>query len=152
MVHRHGKAGVGAVAVLVLTAMLWAHTVAGRTWTDVSGNRMEAEFVDFRNGIVRIKRQDNKVLAIPWDRLSKQDQRYVTLITTTRKHSTGLPYKLGAGVICGLPSLLISKRKKNLGVGLLAFTSCCVGGFFMGFIVALPVGLLFLVLVGTLPD
>ena len=56
-----------------------APAVAGmRTWTDSSGKyTVEAEFVDFEDGQVRLKKRDGKVIPIALKRLSVADRKHL---------------------------------------------------------------------------
>jgi hypothetical protein len=50
-----------------------------RTWSDSTGTfTLEAEFVGIVDGKVKLKKSDGKMAFIPLDRLSKEDQTYVT--------------------------------------------------------------------------
>jgi hypothetical protein len=49
-----------------------------RTWSDVSGTfTLEAEFVGIEDGKAKLKKADGKVVAVPLDRLSKEDQELI---------------------------------------------------------------------------
>lgn len=49
-----------------------------RTWTDATGkHKVEAKFLDFADGKVRLKRQDGKIVTMALERLSKADQKLV---------------------------------------------------------------------------
>jgi hypothetical protein len=49
-----------------------------RTWSDVTGRfKIEAEFVSIADGKVSLRRADNRVIAVPLDKLSAADQAYV---------------------------------------------------------------------------
>lgn len=49
-----------------------------RTWTDSSGEfTVEAEFVDFVEGKVRLKRTDGRIITVPIEKLSEADQKFV---------------------------------------------------------------------------
>ena len=50
-----------------------------RTWTDSTGQyKTEAEFVDFKDGMVRLRRADNgEIRSIPLEKLSEADQQFV---------------------------------------------------------------------------
>ena len=51
---------------------------SARTWTDSTGNHtVEAEFVDLKDGKVRLKKEDGKTITIPIERLSEADQEFV---------------------------------------------------------------------------
>lgn len=49
-----------------------------RTWSDVTGRfRIEAAFVSMADGKVNLRRADNRVVAVPLEKLSAADQAYV---------------------------------------------------------------------------
>jgi len=49
-----------------------------RKWTDSTGQySVRAEFVDVKDGTVRLKKENGKTLSVPLDKLSKADQDYV---------------------------------------------------------------------------
>lgn len=49
-----------------------------RPWTDNSGTRtIEAEFVEFKNGTVVLKKEDGKTLRLPLAKFSAEDQEFV---------------------------------------------------------------------------
>jgi hypothetical protein len=53
-------------------------TSAARTWTDRGGRQLEAAYVSFHGGMVRIERErDGKVFDVPLDRFSNADQAFV---------------------------------------------------------------------------
>ncbi len=55
-----------------------AGTLHGHTWTDRQGRTVEAEFLSFADGMIRIKRaSDGKVFEMPLERLSDADQEFV---------------------------------------------------------------------------
>ena len=57
--------------------------VAGgtRTWTDASGRfKIDAEFVKVADGLLTLKRADGKMIQIPLEKLSNEDQTYVKSI------------------------------------------------------------------------
>ncbi len=75
-----------------------ANPLAGtRTWTDTTGQyKTEAEFVDFKDGRVHLKKADGTLVAIPLDRLSPADQQLVrsgTQLSPVAKH----PIAAGVG-------------------------------------------------------
>ncbi len=49
-----------------------------RTWTDTSGNTVEAAFVKLEDGVVHLRRPDGKIAPVPLEKLSKQDQEFVS--------------------------------------------------------------------------
>ncbi len=57
-----------------------------RKWSDAGGTySVVAEFVELKDGVVRLRREDGRIARIPLDRLSEADQRYV------RQKMTGRP-------------------------------------------------------------
>ena len=67
---------------ICLPALLMALVVTpqgdSRTWTDSSGKyKIEAEFVDCDGVRVRLERHDLKIVALPLEGLSEEDQKYV---------------------------------------------------------------------------
>jgi hypothetical protein len=49
-----------------------------RTWSDASGVfEIQAEYVGFEDGKVKLKKQDGSVIAVPLERLSTADQQFV---------------------------------------------------------------------------
>ena len=57
-----------------------------RTWTDSTGtHKVEAEFVDFKDGKVQLKKEDGKTITIPIERLSDADQDSVKSQTQQKK-------------------------------------------------------------------
>jgi len=66
------------VAVAPILAAPPAPVIASRKWTDSTGQHsVQAEFVDAKDGTVRLKREDGKTISVPIDKLSKADQQYV---------------------------------------------------------------------------
>ena len=63
-------------AVLVLAVC--TSVASARTWTDSTGKHtVEAEFVDLKDGKVRLKKEDGRTITIPIERLSEADRAYV---------------------------------------------------------------------------
>lgn len=62
------------IAVAVLQTCLHAEV---RTWTSTEGKELRAEFVSQSGGSVSVKRSDGSVIAIPLNRLSNEDQKWV---------------------------------------------------------------------------
>jgi len=59
-----------------------------RIWTSSSGEHtVEAEMVDFKDGKVRLKKTDGKVITLPMEKLSKADQELVRSIAVTTPRS-----------------------------------------------------------------
>ena len=64
--------------VLLCGWMASAQALAARTWTDRTGKyRIEAEFVDAKDGKVRLRKTDGKVITLPLEKLSSADRQYV---------------------------------------------------------------------------
>ena len=49
-----------------------------RTWTAINGKKVEAEFVSNEEGIVKLKLKSGKVFEVPADKLSKEDNEFIT--------------------------------------------------------------------------
>jgi hypothetical protein len=63
---------------LVLLLRVPFSQAAVRTWTDVTGRHStEADFVDFKDGKVRLRKTGGTVISVRLERLSSVDQRYV---------------------------------------------------------------------------
>jgi hypothetical protein len=66
------------LATLLLLAVC-APAASARNWTDSTGTQsVEAQFVDFNNGQVRLKKANGSIITVPVGQLSQADQRYVT--------------------------------------------------------------------------
>ena len=52
-----------------------------RTWTAVNGKEVEAEFVSNEKGIVKLKLNSGKVFEVPADKLSKEDNEFISSLT-----------------------------------------------------------------------
>ena len=81
-------------AELLLAVLIVAVTYtvcAGRAWTDRKGRQVEAEYIAFEEGKVRIKRiSDGKLFDIPLENLSDVDQAFIK-----SKHREALPAEQG---------------------------------------------------------
>jgi len=75
-----------------------ANPLAGmHTWTDSTGQyKTEAEFVEFKDGRVHLKKADGSPVAIPLDRLSPADQQLVRS-STQPSPATKQPAAAGVG-------------------------------------------------------
>ena len=51
-----------------------------RTWTAVNGKEVEAEFVSIEKGIVKLKLKSGKVFEVPVNKLSKEDNEFITAL------------------------------------------------------------------------
>jgi formylglycine-generating enzyme required for sulfatase activity len=70
------KSSYSVVALLVMVVCV--PTALARKWTESTGKyTVEAEFVDFKDGKVRLKKESGTVVAIPLERLSAADQEWV---------------------------------------------------------------------------
>ena len=49
-----------------------------RTWTAVNGKEVEAEFVSNEKGIVKLKLKSGKVFEVPANKLSKEDNEFIS--------------------------------------------------------------------------
>ena len=52
-----------------------------RTWTAVNGKEVEAEFVSNEKGIVKLKLKSGKVFEVPANKLSKEDNEFISYLT-----------------------------------------------------------------------
>ncbi len=80
------------VAVLLLTVTFGVIADEGkiRTWKDATGGfSVEAEFVDFADGKVRLKKSDGDVISVGLDQLSEADQEYVRSLSGTAGEKEG---------------------------------------------------------------
>ena len=73
--------------VIFFVMLIACQKIAGaREWTDATGNYcVEAELVDFRNGIVRLRKEDGKIVTVPFEKLSPADRRYLEREPTAGK-------------------------------------------------------------------
>lgn len=59
-------------------ALLVTVEVSARTWTDAKGKfRIEAEFVELKDGKVVLRKPDGKTISVPLGKLSTADQKFV---------------------------------------------------------------------------
>ena len=54
-----------------------------RTWTAVNGKEVEAEFISNSDGQVTLKLKSGKVFKVPLDKLSKNDQNFIEISSST---------------------------------------------------------------------
>jgi hypothetical protein len=67
---------------MTLMAGLSPQSVFARKWTDSTGkHHIEAEFVEFKDGKVRLRRPDSSFVVIPIESLSETDQQFVRAVT-----------------------------------------------------------------------
>src|SRR5688500_899300 len=75
---------------LSLLVLFWASvsTAETRKWKDTTGKyEIEAEFVDFSDGKVTLKRTDGSDVSVPMTRLSGADQAFVRAELKARRDS-----------------------------------------------------------------
>lgn len=67
------------VLLIIQVILFYVSSIAeARTWTDVTGRTLEAEFLDFKNGNVMIKRlSDGRIFELPFSKFSQEDQSFV---------------------------------------------------------------------------
>ncbi len=64
--------------MLVAAFLAVPHDCFGRTWRDATGEySTEAKFVLLIDELVTLRKADDSVITVPWDRLSKADQDYL---------------------------------------------------------------------------
>src|SRR5688500_10677205 len=76
---------------LSLLVLLWASvsTAESRKWKDATGKfETEAEFVDFADGKVTLKKPDGSDVSVPMTRLSAADQAFVRAELKARRDSS----------------------------------------------------------------
>jgi hypothetical protein len=97
-------------AVLVLAVC--TPTAFARKWTDSIGKHtVEAEFVDFKDGKVWLKKEDGSVIPVPIERLSEADQQFVKADGASKGEAElvkglteiGAPFQQGA-LVCFDPA------------------------------------------------
>jgi len=66
------------IVTVIFTASVFSTVVLARTWTDRSGEfEVEAEYVGYKNGKVRLKSEKGKSITVDVQRLSQADQEFV---------------------------------------------------------------------------
>ena len=75
------------VWLLLVSFLLFVATSPGwaREWTNTDGFSIEAELVEAKDGNVRLKRQDGKIVTVPVSKLSKADRDYLSSIAKAKK-------------------------------------------------------------------
>jgi hypothetical protein len=69
----------------VLAFVVCAPLAFARTWTDSAGTHtVEAEFVDFKDGKVQLKKENGETVTIPIEKLGDEDQEFVKSQAATR--------------------------------------------------------------------
>lgn len=91
-VRRSVRGGLAGVLGVVGFMAVLSGTAHARVWTDTSGKfRIEAEFVELRDGKVTLRRPDASIVAVPLDKLSPADQ------ALARQQAGGGPAAAGGG-------------------------------------------------------
>ena len=84
-------------SVLGVVSLIAAFTCGipsqGREWTDVTGkHRVEAEYVELNNGIVRLRTDDGRIIRVPFTKLSAADREsirdYDTVLSGKNKQAS----------------------------------------------------------------
>ncbi|MEQ8835560.1 MAG: SHD1 domain-containing protein, partial [Lacipirellulaceae bacterium] len=66
------------LAGALVLCLLFVPGTQARTWSDKSGKqKVEAEFLEYANGKVELRKSDGTTVKVPLSKLSKDDQRYV---------------------------------------------------------------------------
>ncbi len=83
--------GFAALGLGWLCCCLWEARGEPRTWKDASGKfSIDAEFVEYEQGTVRLKQADEKVIEVPMLKLSAADQKWIRdEIRRRREEATG---------------------------------------------------------------
>lgn len=70
------------VSVGMFAALAWAES---RSWTDSTGQfNIEAEFVEYAKGDVKLKKADGETITVPMNKLSKADQTWIRTLLRER--------------------------------------------------------------------
>src|SRR5262245_8092886 len=85
--NRAAVAGLLACFMLSLTSLLAAQE---RTWTDVDGRTMRAEFIREVDGEVSFL-QGNKLITLPLTRLSEADRQHIRQVEASRANPDARP-------------------------------------------------------------
>ena len=83
-----------AVSCILAVTMVpsWTAPAAAREWTSSDGkHRVEAELIEITDGVVRLKRQDGKVLSVPATNLSKADRDYLASLPKNKQTPVSNP-------------------------------------------------------------
>lgn len=87
--------------VAVLGVAVCTPIASARNWTDAAGKHtVEAELVEFKEGTVRLKKADGRIISLPLEELSDADQDYVKDMagrTGKNDQSRSKPKTNGAG-------------------------------------------------------
>jgi len=79
-------------AMLVVLLLVCAGEAVARTWTDSTGeHKIEAEFVRVDQSQVYLKKTDGTVIAVPLQKMSPEDRKYVASLRPTDDSGTKQP-------------------------------------------------------------
>ena len=67
------------IVLVMMAGSFWAFSES-RTWTGVTGETFEGEYVTDISGEVRIRGANDKVIKVPIDKLCEEDQNYIELL------------------------------------------------------------------------
>lgn len=96
--HRYSGGAVGCrfMALAVLAVNLFSSEAHARIWVDSTGkHRVEADFVELKDGIVQLRKPDGRALSVPLNRLSAADQQFIRQ-TSLKPASKNDPFKVKA--------------------------------------------------------
>ena len=69
-----------------------------RTWTAVNGKEVEAEFISNEKGIVKLKLKSGKVFEVPANKLSKQDNEFISSLAKPEGVNADEELKVRGGI------------------------------------------------------
>ncbi|MHB0956287.1 MAG: SHD1 domain-containing protein [Pirellulaceae bacterium] len=133
------RRSIEAILILLLTCALpklaMAQDTEPRTWKDATGSfSVEAEFVDFVDGKLRLKKTDGQVITVALEQLSAADQQYVR--TRTEKAAEEDAKTIAATALVGKPEELKNDDgtpagKKSLPHGIAAVFKTLDDGYYI---------------------
>ncbi|HUT13784.1 MAG TPA: SHD1 domain-containing protein [Thermoguttaceae bacterium] len=86
-----------------------------RTWTDATGQfTVEAELVEFRDGVVQLKRSDGRMISLPLNRLGVADQEYVGNLSAASPSSGSSDFTITTPVDAVIEFLTGSKAEGRI--------------------------------------
>lgn len=107
-----------AAAILFLTSCVVP--ADARIWTDSTGrHKTDADFVELKDGVVRLKKANGKIVFIPIERLSKADREFVKSQASS-PFVVAEEYGLPELVKKLEPSLVLIETETGLGSGFVA--------------------------------
>jgi len=69
---------IATIIVFFSLSLAWLPNVTAWEWTDVTGqHRVDAELIEFTDGVVRLRKEDGQVIAVPLEELSLADRDFV---------------------------------------------------------------------------